>query len=65
MASTRAGGAYRRVGVHEGAPAGRRPEADERIEGAIGGSAKGMLDDLDWWTRATMTARREAERKAA
>jgi NAD(P)H-dependent FMN reductase len=27
------------------------------IEGSIGASAAAMLDELDWWTRATMAAR--------
>ena len=28
-------------------------------------SAKAMLADLDWWTRATMNARAETEERAA
>ncbi|HHX91846.1 MAG TPA: NAD(P)H-dependent oxidoreductase [Paracoccus sp.] len=35
---------------------GQNKELGE-IEGAIGPSADGMLDELDWWTRATMAAR--------
>ena len=65
MASTRAAvhiGGSEFMTVH---PLGGDPKPMSTIEGAIGGSAKGMLEDLDWWTRATMTARREAERKAA
>jgi NAD(P)H-dependent FMN reductase len=61
-----------RAGVHIGGsefmkvhPLGGDEKPMSEIEGAIGGSAKSMLDDLDWWTRATRTARREAERKAA
>ena len=37
----------------------------ERIEDRILPSAKAMLDDLDWWARATMAARAESERAAA
>lgn len=35
------------------------------IEGAIGASAKAMLDDVVWWANATRTARREGAQKAA
>jgi NAD(P)H-dependent FMN reductase len=35
------------------------------IEANILPGAKAMLDDLAWWTRATVAARREEERKAA
>jgi NAD(P)H-dependent FMN reductase len=35
------------------------------IEANILPGAKAMLDDLDWWTRATMAARREETAKAA
>jgi NAD(P)H-dependent FMN reductase len=38
-------------------PLGGDPKPMSEIEGAIGGSAKSMLDELDWWTRATMAAR--------
>jgi NAD(P)H-dependent FMN reductase len=38
-------------------PLGGDPKPMSEIEGAIGGSAKAMLDELDWWTRATMAAR--------
>jgi NAD(P)H-dependent FMN reductase len=61
-----------RAGVHVGGsefmkvhPMGGDPRPMRAIEDAIGGSAKSMLDDLDWWTRATMPARREVARKAA
>jgi NAD(P)H-dependent FMN reductase len=35
------------------------------IEANIMPGANAMLDDLDWWTRATMAARRETEKAAA
>jgi NAD(P)H-dependent FMN reductase len=35
------------------------------IEANVLPAAKAMLEDLDWWTRATMAARAEAEREAA
>jgi NAD(P)H-dependent FMN reductase len=35
------------------------------IEANILPAARAMLDDLDWWTRATMAARAEGERAAA
>jgi NAD(P)H-dependent FMN reductase len=35
------------------------------IEANILPGAKAMLDDLDWWTRATMTARAASEKAAA
>ena len=38
-------------------PLGGNPQPISAIEGSIGPSAKAMLDDLDWWTRATMAAR--------
>ena len=46
-------------------PLGGDPKPMSEIEGAIGGSAKTMLEELDWWTRATLAARREETRKAA
>ena len=57
MASTRSavhigGGDF--FSVH---PLGGDPKPIESIEGSIGGSADAMLDELDWWTRATMAAR--------
>jgi len=57
MASTRAGvhiagGDF--FAVH---PLGQQNKAMSEIEGSIGGSAQAMLNDLDWWTRATMAAR--------
>jgi NAD(P)H-dependent FMN reductase len=39
-------------------PMGGQNKEIAEIEGSIGASAKAMLDDLDWWTRATMAARR-------
>jgi NAD(P)H-dependent FMN reductase len=65
MASTRAAvhiGGSEFMKVH---PMGGDPKPMSAIEDAIGGSAKGLLDDLDWWTRATMAGRREQLRKAA
>ena len=38
-------------------PLGGDPKPMEAIEGSIGNSADAMLDELDWWTRATMAAR--------
>lgn len=38
-------------------PLGGDPKPMSAIEGSIGGSADAMLDELDWWTRATMAAR--------
>ena len=57
MASTRSavhigGGDF--FSVH---PLGGDPKPIDAIEGSIGGSADAMLDELDWWTRATMAAR--------
>lgn len=57
MVSTRAavhigGGDF--FAVH---PMGQQNKPMSEIEGSIGGSADAMLDDLDWWTRATMAAR--------
>lgn len=53
-----------RAGVHIGGgdffsvhPLGGNPQPMTAIEGSVGPSAKAMLDDLDWWTRATMAAR--------
>ena len=57
MASTRSavhigGGDF--FSVH---PLGGDPKPIESIEGSIGASADSMLEELDWWTRATMAAR--------
>ena len=57
MASTRSavhigGGDF--FSVH---PLGGDPKPIDAIEGSIGGSADAMLDELDWWTRATMAVR--------
>ncbi|MGY6696582.1 MAG: NADPH-dependent FMN reductase [Roseinatronobacter sp.] len=38
-------------------PLGGDPKPIESIEGSIGASADSMLEELDWWTRATMAAR--------
>lgn len=38
-------------------PIGGDPKPMETIEATIGNSADAMLDELDWWTRATMAAR--------
>ncbi len=57
MASTRSAvhiGGSDFFSVH---PLGGDPKPIESIEGSIGGSADSMLDELDWWTRATMAAR--------
>ncbi len=65
MASTRAAvhiGMGDFFAVH---PMGGDPKPMEAIEGSIGPSAKAMMDDLDWWVRATMSARAESQRKAA
>ncbi|MGY6549488.1 MAG: NADPH-dependent FMN reductase [Roseinatronobacter sp.] len=57
MASTRSavhigGGDF--FAVH---PLGGQNKPLSDIEGSIGASADAMLDELDWWTRATMAAR--------
>jgi len=57
MASTRSavhigGGDF--FAVH---PLGQQNMPMEAIEGSIGNSATAMLNELDWWTRATMAAR--------
>lgn len=38
-------------------PLGGDPKPMDAIEGSVGNSADAMLDELDWWTRATMAAR--------
>jgi len=38
-------------------PLGGQEKPLSEIEGSIGPSADAMLDELDWWTRATMAAR--------
>ncbi len=38
-------------------PLGGDPKPMDAVEGSIGGSADAMLEELDWWTRATMSAR--------
>ena len=65
MASTRSavhigGGDF--FSVH---PLGGDPKPLSSIEGSIGGSADSMLDELDWWVRATMAARAHELRAAA
>ncbi len=64
MASTRAAvhiGGSEFMAVH---PMGGDPKPMSAIEGAIGGSADGMLEDLDWWVRATMSGRSELAKAA-
>jgi len=46
-------------------PMGGQNKEIAEIEGSIGPSAKAMLDELNWWTRATMAARIEEQAKAA
>jgi len=53
-----------RAGVHIGGgdfftvhPLGGNPQPMSAIEGSVGPSAQAMLEDLNWWTRATMAAR--------
>lgn len=65
MASTRAGvhiagGDF--FAVH---PLGQQNQPISAIEGSIGASAEAMLNDLDWWTRATMAARAPSRAQAA
>ena len=58
MASTRSAvhiGGSDFFAVH---PLGQQNKPIEAIEGSIGASAEAMLSELDWWTRATMAARR-------
>ncbi|MCC5992043.1 MAG: NAD(P)H-dependent oxidoreductase [Rhodobacteraceae bacterium] len=45
-------------------PLGGDPKPINAIEGTIGGSADAMLDELDWWTRATMAARAADQNRA-
>jgi len=54
-----------RAGVHIGGgdffavhPLGQQNKPMSAIEGSVGPSADAMLSDLDWWTRATMAARK-------
>ncbi|WP_127104021.1 NADPH-dependent FMN reductase [Pararhodobacter zhoushanensis] len=57
MASTRSGvyiGGGDFIAIH---PLGQQNKPMSEIEGSIGPSAGAMLDELDWWTRATMAAR--------
>ena len=64
MAATRAAvhiGGSEFMTVH---PLGGDPKPMEAIEGAIGGSADAMLDDLDWWVRATLNARSAMDQAA-
>jgi NAD(P)H-dependent FMN reductase len=46
-------------------PLGGDPKPIEAIEASIGGSAAAMLDELDWWTRATLAARTPTAAEAA
>jgi NAD(P)H-dependent FMN reductase len=60
MASTRSAvhiGGSDFYSVH---PVGGDPKPIETLEGSIGNSADSMLQELDWWTRATMAARTNA-----
>ncbi len=64
MASTRSAvhiGGSEFMAVH---PLGGDPKPMEAIEGAIGNSADAMLEELDWWVRATLQAR-DTQAKAA
>ena len=64
MASTRSAvhiGGSEFMAVH---PLGGDPKPMEAIEGAIGKSAVAMLEELDWWVRATLQAR-DTQAKAA
>lgn len=61
-----------RHGVHlQGAdlmkvhPMGGQNQPMSAVEDHLLPGAKAMLDDLDWWARATMAARRETQAKAA
>ncbi len=65
MASTRAAVHISGADFFAVHPAGGNPQPMSSIERTIGGSAKSMLDELDWWTRATMAARAGAVAKAA
>ena len=65
MASTRSAvhiGGADFFAVH---PLGQQNKPISEIEGSIGSSADAMLGELDWWVRATMAARSEAQAKAA
>ncbi|MCC5971202.1 MAG: NAD(P)H-dependent oxidoreductase [Pararhodobacter sp.] len=65
MASTRSAvhvGGSDFFAVH---PLGGQNKELTDIEGSIGPSAQAMLDELNWWTRATMTARTDVQAKAA
>ncbi len=44
-------------------PLGQKNESIEAIEQSIGASAQAMLDELDWWVRATMAARAAEAKK--
>ncbi len=57
MASARAGVHIAGADFFAVHPLGQQNKPLADIEPTIGASAKAMLDDLDWWTRATMTAR--------
>lgn len=65
MASTRAGVHVAGSDFYAVHPMGQQNKAMTEIEGTIGASADAMLGELDWWTRATMTARAESTAKAA
>ena len=57
MASTRAAVHIAGVDFFAVHPLGQQNKPMTDIEPTIGDSAKAMLDELDWWTRATMAAR--------
>lgn len=65
MVSTRAGVHIAGADFFAVHPLGQQNKPMSAIEGTIGASATAMLGELDWWTRATMAARTEAEAKAA
>ncbi|MBN8291573.1 NAD(P)H-dependent oxidoreductase [Rhodobacter sp. NTK016B] len=57
MASTRAAVHIAGADFFAVHPLGQQNKPMTDIEPTIGDSAKAMLDELDWWTRATMAAR--------
>ena len=65
MVSTRSGVHIAGADFFAVHPLGQQNQPLSAIEATVGGSAKAMLDELDWWTRATMAARAEARTKAA
>ena len=57
MASTRSGVHIAGADFFAVHPLGQQNKPLSTIEPTVGGSAKAMLDELDWWTRATIAAR--------